>query len=409
MNILKTNILLTDLEILVLTFPSKFKYSESLDSNPNITWNILKLNGKIIPWKYINPSDNFELIKHLLEKNWKKSINQNNHKIKWKHILTLDLNMYMSSMCNNPNITMEIVNSFPNLAWDWNYLADNPNFSCEFILKSHKNRWTFTGNNRLSKNTNLTWDIILNNGLIHWDYQALSANISIPIKIICDNIYYDWNWSTVSLRLDVTWDIVKQYPNIPWNWSILSKHPNITWKIITNNSDAQWDIQEFVCNPNITLDILKLYPHWDIKKIASTDNLTWKIVKYFSTVQWNWYSISKHSNIKWKHISRNPKKPWDWEGIARNPNITWEIIQNNLDLSKFAYNNKKDELVFPQWNMTCFSDNPNITAKIVLENPHIKWNFENLARNHFQHNTKLKKIIRLKKVKCFQKLMNLLL
>ena len=35
-------------------------------------------------------------------------------------------------------------------------------------------------------------------------------------------------------------------------------------------------------------------------------------------------NLSAHPNITWKIIENNPDKPWNWDYISKNPNITWD-------------------------------------------------------------------------------------
>ena len=63
-----------------------------------------------------------------------------------------------------------------------------------------------------------------------------------------------------------------------------------------------------------------------------------------------------------------PKKPWDWKYLSENPNITWKIVQQNPD---------------KPWNWDYLSENPNITWKIIQENPDEPWNWSWLSTNTF--------------------------
>ena len=45
----------------------------------------------------------------------------------------------------------------------------------------------------------------------------------------------DWNW--ISRNTNITWDIIKANPDIPWDWEGISWNPNITMDIIRDNPD----------------------------------------------------------------------------------------------------------------------------------------------------------------------------
>ena len=58
----------------------------------------------------------------------------------------------------------------------------------------------------LSLNPNITWDIVINNLDIPWNFKMLSYNINI------------------------TWDIVRKYPDYDWDYSALYANEQLTYK-----------------------------------------------------------------------------------------------------------------------------------------------------------------------------------
>ena len=76
--------------------------------------------------------------------------------------------------------------------------------------------------------------------------------------------------------------------------------------------------------------------------------------------------ISAHHTIKWSDIEANTWFPWDWRGISRNPNITMKIIKDNPD---------------KPWNWKFVSDNPNVRICDVMSLPRRSWSFYKLSRN----------------------------
>ena len=46
-----------------------------------------------------------------------------------------------------------------------------------------------------------------------------------------------WNWDSLSRNPNITWDIVETNPDTPWNWYALSSNPNITMDIVKTNPD----------------------------------------------------------------------------------------------------------------------------------------------------------------------------
>jgi len=45
----------------------------------------------------------------------------------------------------------------------------------------------------------------------------------------------------LSKNPNITWEIVLKNPNKPWAWDGLSQNPNITWEIVSQNLDKKWN------------------------------------------------------------------------------------------------------------------------------------------------------------------------
>ena len=71
-------------------------------------------------------------------------------------------------------------------------------------------------------------------------------------KFICDNEdKIDWKW--MSKNPNITWEIIQNNPDKNWSWDFISLNPNITWEIIVANPDKHWNWMNISCHPNITL------------------------------------------------------------------------------------------------------------------------------------------------------------
>jgi hypothetical protein len=96
---------------------------------------------------------------------------------------------------------LDLINFFPNKPWNW---------YC------------------ISRNSNITWDIIRNNPDKPWDWNGLSENINITWDIINDNpdkpslAGRSWNWEGISENINITWDIIIDNPDKPWDWNGIS-------------------------------------------------------------------------------------------------------------------------------------------------------------------------------------------
>jgi len=66
-----------------------------------------------------------------------------------------------------------------------------------------------------------------------------------------------WNWGWLSKNRNVTWEIVEANPVKPWNWRWLSGNPTITWEIVEANPDKPWSWDDLSHNSNITFEIIE--------------------------------------------------------------------------------------------------------------------------------------------------------
>ena len=80
-------------------------------------------------------------------------------------------------------------------------------------------------------------------------------------KFICDNQNkVSWcSWYSLSKNPNITWEIIRENLDKPWNWWELSRHPSITWDIIQKNSDKPWCFKHLSSNPNITWDLIEIF------------------------------------------------------------------------------------------------------------------------------------------------------
>ena len=83
--------------------------------------------------------------------------------------------------------------------WDWNSLSEHPNITFDIVQSYPKQPWKW-GMYGLSENQNITFD----NVLAHPDKP--------------------WEWNGLSRNPNITFDIVLAHPDKPWNWNDLSQN-----------------------------------------------------------------------------------------------------------------------------------------------------------------------------------------
>ena len=81
--------------------------------------------------------------------------------------------MELGGISCNPNITMEIIEKYPDKPWSWCHISDNPNITMEFIEKYPEKPWEWMS---ISENSNITIEII-EKYYNKIDFERLSNNL----------------------------------------------------------------------------------------------------------------------------------------------------------------------------------------------------------------------------------------
>ena len=121
----------------------------------------------------------------------------------------------------NHNITPEMIKKNNNLDWKYSLLHNSLCITEEFIEETIDKDWNWKG---LSKNKNMSFKFILK----HKDKYL--------------------NWSLLSKR--VTFEDVISNLTIIWDWTNLTINPNIEMEDIMNNPDLPWNLYNIAENPN---------------------------------------------------------------------------------------------------------------------------------------------------------------
>jgi hypothetical protein len=156
---------------------------------------------------------------------------------------------YLNVLCTNPNLTMDMIELYPNLPWEYKNLIRSKNLTWNFINK-HLHAFD---SKIVSSHPNITWDIVKNNPSYPWDYYYLLFNENITWDIIIKNKSRPWAldllfyWDYMGpFKLDkfkesLTIDHVLQLLYRPWNFMELSKYPNFTLKSALLLPNKNWD------------------------------------------------------------------------------------------------------------------------------------------------------------------------
>ncbi len=145
---------------------------------------------------------------------------------------------------NNPNLTLEFIQSHINENWDFEMLTHDDIITPEFII-SHKDKsWNFNYYKFLK---NLTMDQFLE---IHdkiEDYETLSRNHNISLEYIFEHDTKPWCWFEISKRADVTGDFINT--SKPLNFYVIYKNQYHSADFICAHKERiMFDFEDYVEN-----------------------------------------------------------------------------------------------------------------------------------------------------------------
>ena len=76
----------------------------------------------------------------------------------WKLLKSILINLGIGRVyILNHNLTMEILETYPNKPWEWDYISANPNITMEIIEKYPNKPWSWV---HISCNPNITMEFI---------------------------------------------------------------------------------------------------------------------------------------------------------------------------------------------------------------------------------------------------------
>lgn len=199
-------------------------------------------------------------------------------------------------------------------------------------------------------------------------------------------ISYNFEPETVYIRFvtnPLVWMLLN-YPTKKWNWHNLSKNSAINPEFVRNNLNLPWDWKGLSSNPSINIDfVLENIDKLNIALVSANPAIDWHdIINHTYSIsigQWNFGGLSENPNITWKIIQDNPDCNWSWYGLSINPNITPDIVTSNpLKVEYREYGQPKRT---NEWHWGNLSQNPSIDIKFVKSNLDKKWNWYNLSKN----------------------------
>ena len=214
---------------------------QCITGHKNISYSTIKKYGGI-PWDYggilSNKNIPFEELKtYIIEKN---GLNRNNwvNEIQEKEKET---NMTLVMLTQNKGIAIDDIINNKEINWPYKLLSTNCNIPWNYIVENIHLCWEFEY--LFSRPTN-TWEEIKEYGkkiFDDFDDKNILSNFSDKTK------------SYISKNKNITWDIIIKNLHEEWDWDYITINPNITMKIINDYPDKKWNKNKLY--QNITIDI----------------------------------------------------------------------------------------------------------------------------------------------------------
>ena len=234
---------------------------DALSANPKITWDDVKNNPKL-GWNYRTLSANQNITWNIIKENktyWNYNSTDNeesNSRENVEYIIEWDYKHYL---LYNPNCTWtdfkdmlktlkKIRGSIHRFLHEYIHeILKQPYITLTIVKKNPK---LFPANklHYLSWNPNITWNDVVNNPDIRWNYLPLSQNQHITWDIIEANPTKPWDYIFIAHNPNITWDIIEANPTKPWYYLIYSSNPNITWDIVSQHPEYDWAITALLKN-----------------------------------------------------------------------------------------------------------------------------------------------------------------
>ena len=133
---------------------------------------------------------------------------------------------------------------------------------------------------------------------------------------------YNWNWWELSKNHNISMDIIENNPTMNWYHLYVKNNPNVDIMFYINKFN-RFSWRALFNSERMSMHLFK----WFLEKYKN-DELGWD--SSFSDKD-IWKYASKHPNITLNDIEENTDDLWNWDYISYNPNITRDFVVKNME------------------------------------------------------------------------------
>jgi len=114
------------------------------------------------------------------------------------------------------------------------------------------------------------------------------------------------------------------------NWVIFSKI--VDWNFVETHPDFPYDYHYLSQNDDLNIFFVIKHPEkaWNMLLISSHSNVKWEDIQKYD-LNWDPRGVSMNPNVTLKLIKNNPEYPWEGGYISLNPNIDLQIYLTHAD------------------------------------------------------------------------------
>lgn len=256
------------------------------------------------------------------------------------------------------------------------------------VLNAHnEGNWAW-----LSRNKNITMEIISAFPRLRWDYRGVCRNPNLTVEFVRrNNSRKPLDWVNISANPAMTPEVVEANLDLPWDFYFMSTNPSLTLEYVMAHQDRDWDMEAVASNPAIMPD-----PRLSFRAMSRNPNVTEAFIEAHMDKDWDWGFLSSHQNVSLEFIEAHMDKPWDWHTrLSMNPNMTMDFVKKHrarfvIDLPYIVptlsglLNEEGDD--FNEDGMAAISyglgANPIVTPELLLKHAmHNGWDWNDLSKN----------------------------
>lgn len=240
-----------------------------------------------------------------------------------------------NQLSKNKNISLQIIESNPSKPWNYWFLSQNPNITKEFIMKNQNKHLDW---NYIAENIKLDYELIK---LINTKIQSiipLCKNSSLNIRHICGNTF-NWDYNTLSRYLKLN----KWTMKIFGDYSLISFNKSLYPHMIEALPSIRWNYFNLSENTNITQKFVekKIDEEWNWYYLSGNENISIRFILEKSNLEHlNWKVLSARKDLDYEILIDYQDSPWYWQIISKSKNkVPFEFIKylNKEIISKWYY------------------------------------------------------------------------